>query len=469
MLAKTPLFCSLAILFSLATLAQPPESARVAVIDIRRVLASTREGQSATNKLAERAAPKRDELAQQQNDINSLQERLRTGDLSEAAKQNLYVAIDQKTQRLRQETEAAEAEWNQDRQKTFQRLGTRVMDIINRYARDHGYVMVLDASPPQTPVLYASNATDITSAVIELFDKPAAPPRTPDGHSDFEGTWTNATMTLLERPIGLSWVLQEEDAAKYEKAVVADRSNDRRDGPPEIDVGRAYNDLFFDQGNRLARVGGAVRTSLIVDPPDGHLPPYTMEARRRIGAASAYAQEHPADRAQDRTLAERCLLWGAGPPMLPLPYNSNVQIVQTPEYVMILVEMMHDVRIIPLDGRPHLAPNVRQWMGDSRGHWESDTLVVDTTNFTGKTAFQGTGESLHVIERLRRVDPDTLLYSFTVDDPETFVRPWTAELPFTAAKGPVYEFACHEGNYALSDILKGARAGEQRVDEPAKK
>jgi hypothetical protein len=341
--------------------------------------------------------------------------------------------------------------------------------------------LILDASPPQTPVLYAAESVDITQAIINLCDKESAPdisqdrgpatqrdskavlPRNPDGHPDLQGNWTNSTMTLLERPVGLPWIFSEEEAAKYEKAVIADRSNDRRDGPAEFDVGRGYNDLFFDQGATLARVRGTVRTSLIVDPPDGHLPPYTLDARRRIGATSAYSQEHPADRAQDRSLAERCLFWGAGPPMLPLPYNNTYQIVQTPEFVMILVEMMHDVRIIPLDDRPHLPTHVRQWMGDSRGHWEGDTLVVDTTNFTDKTAFQGTGENLHVIERFTRVEPNTLLYKFTIDDPSTFIRPWTAELPFVTASGPAYEFACHEGNYALGNILIGARAEEEAV------
>jgi hypothetical protein len=154
--------------------------------------------------------------------------------------------------------------------------------------------------------------------------------------------------------------------------------------------------------------------------------------------------------------------------MLPGPYNNNYQIVQTPGYLMILVEQIHDVRIIRLDGRPHLPANIRQWMGDSLGHWEGDTLVVDTTNLTDKTGFRGSTENLHVIERFTRVDANTILYRFTIDDPSTFTRQWTGEYPFLAAAGPIYEYACHEGNYAMGDILRGARLQEKDPQNPAK-
>ncbi len=278
-------------------------------------------------------------------------------------------------------------------------------------------------------------------------------------------------MTLLERPIGLgrSTTLTEEEAAKFEAGIKKDRSSDRHDGLPEVDVGRAYNELFFDRGSALARVGSDIRTSIIVDPPDGHLPPFTPEAWRRLADANAYAQKHPADRAQDRSLAERCLLWAAEPPMLPAPYNSTYQIIQTPKYVMILIEMMHDVRIIPLDGSPHLPPDVRLWMGDSRGHWEGATLVVDTTNFTDKASLDGSDENLHVTERFTRLDANTILYNFTIDDPTTFLTPWTGELPFVATPGPVYEYACHEDNRALVNILLGARAEEKQQEKQLEK
>jgi hypothetical protein len=297
-------------------------------------------------------------------------------------------------------------------------------------------------------------------------------PRTADGHPDLTGIWTNATLTPLERPEALAKqpVLTDKEAAAYEKQRLTTGNMDRRDGDAEADVARAYNDLFYDRGSQLARVDGTKRTSFIVDPPDGKLPNLTASAQARLEEIRANARLHPADRPENRSLPERCLLWGtAGPPMVPGPYNNTYQIVQTPGYVMILIEMIHDVRIIPLDAGPHLPPNVRLWMGDSRGRWEGDTLVVDTTNFTSKTRFRGSDENLHLIERFRRVDADTILYKFTVEDPTAFTKPWTAELPFLATTGSIFEYACHEGNYALMDILKGARAEEKKAADAGKK
>jgi hypothetical protein len=170
----------------------------------------------------------------------------------------------------------------------------------------------------------------------------------------------------------------------------------------------------------------------------------------------------PADGPEDRPLAERCILWPtAGPPMLPSGYNNNYQILQTPRQVVILVEMIHDVRIIPLDARPHASPNIRQWLGDSRGRWEGNTLVVTTTNFTNKTNFRGSSENLRLTERFTRLDADTINYEFTVDDPTTFTKPWTAAVPMTKAEGPIFEYACHEGNYGMTNLLSGARAEEK--------
>ena len=296
-------------------------------------------------------------------------------------------------------------------------------------------------------------------------------PRTPDGHPDLEGVWTNSSLTPLERipQFEGKQTVTEAEATAYEKQNLEQNNRDRRDGGAEADVGRAYNELWFDRGSRLARVDGSVRTSFIVDPPDGKIPPLTPEAQKRMEAVRAYARLHPADEPKDRSLAERCVYWAtSGPPMLPGPYNNLYQIYQTPQYVMIQSEMIHETRVIPLDGRPHLAANIRKWMGDSVGHWEGDTLVVDTTNFTDKTRFRGSSENLHVIERFRRVDANTIDYKFTVDDPTSFTKPWTAELPFSASTGPVYEYACHEGNYALADILAGARAEEKKTAEAAK-
>ena len=285
------------------------------------------------------------------------------------------------------------------------------------------------------------------------------------GHPDLQGIWTNVTRTPLERPDEFrdQPFLTGPEAAAYETRILTQGNRDRRDGDPEADVARAYNQLFFDQGDKLSRINGRIATSMIFDPPDGRIPALTAAAQKRLEAARAYARLHPADRAQDRSLTEQCVYWAtAGPPMLPGPYNNLYQIYQTPDQVVILSEMIHEARIIPLDGRPHLPASIRQFTGDSRGHWEGDTLVIETTNLTAKTQFRGSSENLKVIERLRRIDAKTILYRFTIDDPSTFTKPWSAELPLTAAPGPIYEYACHEGNQALVDILAGARAEERK-------
>jgi hypothetical protein len=311
--------------------------------------------------------------------------------------------------------------------------------------------------------------------------KPAAkwtPPRMPDGHPDLQGIWTTATLTPLERPPEFAGkpVLTPAEAAAFEKQLVQQDNRDRRDGSVEGDLGRAYNDAWFDRGTNI--VGR--RTSLIVDPPDGRVPPLTPEAQRKLDASRSYSRLHPADGPEDRPLAERCLLWPtARPPMLPGAYNNNYEIVQAPGYVAILVEMIHDVRIIPTGGRPHLPPSIRQWMGDPLGHWEGDTLVVETTNFTDKTSdvgagmqrstFRGSDDRLRLIERFTRVAPNTILYEFTVGDPTAFTKPWTAQIPMTRSPGPLFEYACHEGNYAMTGVLAGARAKEKKAEDAARK
>jgi len=299
------------------------------------------------------------------------------------------------------------------------------------------------------------------------------PPRTPDGQPDLEGTWTNATLTPLERPPEFrdKPVLTEAEAAAYAKGLLQQDDRDRRDGSSDADLGRAYNEAWFDRGTKMV----GLRTSLIVDPPDGKVPPLTAAAQKKLDAANAYARLHPADGPEDRPLAERCLLWPtAGPPMLPGVYNNTYEIVQGPGYVAIVVEMIHDVRIIPTDGRPHLAPGVRQWLGNPVGHWEGNTLVVETTNFTDKTSdvgagmrrstFRGSDEHMRLIERFTRVAGDTISYEFTVDDPTAFTRPWSASIPMTKTEGPLLEYACHEGNYAMTGVLAGSRAEEQKAE-----
>ena len=290
--------------------------------------------------------------------------------------------------------------------------------------------------------------------------RPPTPTATPP---DVEGVWSFATLTPFERPaeFGDKAFITREEADAWVRQTLERNNRDRRDGGAEVDLGRAYNDYWFERGSALGSVRGEIRTSLITDPPDGRLPPLTPDARARAAARAAEAREHPADGPENRSLAERCLAFNAGPPMAPGPYNNYVQIFQMPGYVIISNEMIHDARIVPLDGRPHVSASVRSWLGDSRGRWEGDTLVVDTTNFNGKTSFRGADENLHLVERFTRLDQNSLLYEFTVDDPTAFTRPWSVALPMTRTSDRIFEYACHEGNYALPNILRGARFQEK--------
>jgi hypothetical protein len=276
---------------------------------------------------------------------------------------------------------------------------------------------------------------------------------------NLDGIWTNATITPLERPSELAgkafFTLAE--AAAYEKQVRERNNADRRETNSDADLTTGYNDFWWDRGTKVV---STLRTSIIVDPPDGRLPPLTPEAQRRAADRAEYRSSHPADGPENLSLADRCIA-RPGPPMLPAGYNNNHRIVQAPGYVAIFSEMMHDARLIPLDLRPHLPTNVRQWFGDPRGRWEGQTLVVETTNFTDKTNFRGSSENMRLTERFTRLDPDTLLYQFTVDDPQSFVRPWSGEIPMKKAQGPIFEYACHEGNYSLVNTLSAARAEEE--------
>jgi predicted amidohydrolase YtcJ len=303
----------------------------------------------------------------------------------------------------------------------------------------------------------------------ESVQRSSTVPLTPDGFPDLQGIWTNGTMTPLERPADLAGkaFFTREEAAQYEKQVRDRNNGDRRDSNAEADLTTGYNDFWWDRGTNIV---STMRTSIIVDPPDGRIPPLTPEAQRQAAARAEARRLRPADGPEDRSLADRCIARGnTGPPMLPAGYNNNYQIVQTRDHVMILLEMIHDARIIPLDKRPHVPGNVRQWLGDSRGHWEGNTLVVETTNFTGKTNFRGSGENLRVVERFTRNDDATLLYQFTVEDPQSFTRPWSGEIPMKKAEGPIFEYACHEGNYSMVNILSSARAEERAAEEAAAK
>jgi hypothetical protein len=288
-------------------------------------------------------------------------------------------------------------------------------------------------------------------------------PRTADGHPDFEGTWTNATNKPLERPRELGakeFYTAEEFAEISKKGFLGERN-----AQPEAH----YDFSQFGMDAMQAKFAPNLRTSLIVGP-EGRVPPMTPEGVQRNAQRAAAAKGHEFDSAENRGLMERCIVYGQleGPPMLPPMYNNNMEIVQAPGAVAILNEMYHDTRLIPTDGSAHLPASIRLWRGDSRGHWEGDTLVVDTTNFTGKTPFHGSSESLHVVERFTRTSKDTILYQFTVDDPHTWTKLWSAELVMGPADGEIYEFACHEGNYGLANNLSGARAEEKRVEQAAK-
>ena len=286
--------------------------------------------------------------------------------------------------------------------------------------------------------------------------------RTAWGHPDLQGVWDFRTLTPLERPaeLGDKEFLTTEEAAEYEARQLAERDADRRDGaelPFGIgsDVERAYNQFWWDYGTNLNEDR---RTSLIVDPPSGRIP-YTEAGQAEAGRFFSVLFGNVAAGPEDRALGERCILgFNAGPPMLPSAYNNNVQLFQTPDTVVLLNEMVHNARIVPLDGRPHLPSDVRQWVGDSRGRWEGDTLIVETTNFLGETSFVASGPNLRLVERFTRTADDRLVYEFTVEDPTMWTRPWTAAVPMKRNDLPMFEYACHEGNYGMTNLLAGARA-----------
>jgi hypothetical protein len=352
----------------------------------------------------------------------------------------------------------------------------------------------LDAQTAKAPARVPAKAAPARAA------DPAR--RTANGHPDLQGVYDVATTTPLERPAeakGRPTLTNEEAAA----AEAYDRQHEAQDAAP-ISGDRAapavggervatktwleqveqfagggtggYNRFWLEQGRQLVRVDGQTRSSILIDPPDGKMPPMKPEARQRNARLRAAAVDPSAgegntasgppgafDGPESRPLAERCLLGfnsTAGPPSLPnYFYNNLKQIVQTADSVLILNEMVHDARVVRIGGK-HLPPTIRSWMGDSIGWWEGDTLVIDTTNFTSKTQFNGSSDQLHVVERIRRVDANTLLYRFTIDDPTTWDRAWTGEYPWKATKDQIYEYACHEGNYAMGNMLRGARLKE---------
>jgi hypothetical protein len=288
-------------------------------------------------------------------------------------------------------------------------------------------------------------------------------PRTPDGQPDLQGFWSNATYTPLERPANVTKEFYTpEESAAAEKAAAAREAAETEPGTVS-DVHYDFTQFGLDRSQ--ATLARSLRTSLIVEPKNGKLPPITEEGKRILAARAEERKRLGGrwDSAQSNQLDDRCIIMGGpGPPMMDAGYNSNYHIVQAPGYVMILTEMLHDVRIIPLDGRPQPSSNVRQWIGLSRGRWEGDTLVIETTNFNGKNPFRGSTENMKVTERLRRVADDTIEYNFTVEDKSMWVQPWSAEAVMLKTNGPLFEHACHEGNYGLYNTLVGARLEEQQ-------
>jgi len=289
--------------------------------------------------------------------------------------------------------------------------------------------------------------------------------KTPDGQPDLQGFWTNSTYTPFQRPNGVTKeYYSAEEAAKLEKQA-AERESEQTEPGTIADVHYDFTQFGLDRSESTHV--SSVRTSMIIDPPDGRLPPVTPEGQKRQAERAAERRRLvTTDQVQNMPVGTRCIIMaGSGPPMMPAGYNSNYQIVQGQGYVMILTEMIHDVRIIPLDGRPQLPKNIRQWTGSSRGHWEGDTLVIETSNFNGKNPFQNGSEDMRIVERFTRLDADTIDYRFTVDDEKTWSRPFTAVLPLVRSVGPIFEHACHEGNYGARNTLAGARAEEKRAAE----
>jgi hypothetical protein len=296
--------------------------------------------------------------------------------------------------------------------------------------------------------------------------KTAGSPKTPWGDPDLQGIWSNTTTTPLER---LPEAKDKANLTDAERETLARQVAERLDqDKPPAQAGAVvpYNEFWYERGTLNNR------TALIIDPPDGRLPAFTEQGQKRFAAIQASRKVSAADSWLDRSAYDRCITRGVPGTMMPGFYNHNYQILQTPGYVAIVVEMIHDARIIPLDGRPHLPSDIRQWLGDSRGHFEGNTLVVETTNVNDKvferSASTGFGGNVKMIERFTRSGADAIDYQFTIDDATTFTKPWTVSTPMMKIQGPLYEYACHEGNYAMSGILGGARAEEKAAADAAK-
>jgi len=299
--------------------------------------------------------------------------------------------------------------------------------------------------------------------------KPWTAPRTPDGQPDLQGYWTNNSYTPLERPNGVTKDFYTPAELEEANKKAAEREEEQTLPGTVADVHYDFTQFGLDRSQ--TRLTGNLRTSVIVEPANGKLPPVTSEGQKRAADRAAERKKQGAqyDQVQNIPLGSRCVYSNAGPPMLPPGYNPAYEILQSKDTVTILIEMLHEARVIPLDGRPHAPEGYRSWLGDSRGHWEGDTLVVETTNFNDKAAFRGATENMKVIERFTRVSDDAIRYEFTVHDPSTWEIPWKGEMPFVKINGPVFEHACHEGNYGVANTLKAVRMEEKKAAEEAAK
>ena len=303
------------------------------------------------------------------------------------------------------------------------------------------------------------------AAVAGVAAKSPSPASAASGDPDLQGTWTFKTITPLERPAQFAGkeFLTDQEAADLERQAAKANTEEERPADRARDVAGAYNNFWFDRGNNVVKTR---RSSLIVDPPDGRLPALTPDGKKRNDDRGV-ARNRPAYGPEDRSQFERCV--SRGLPRLPGGYNQNLQILQSPGYVVILYEMMREARIIPVDGRAHVGPSIRQWMGDSRGRWEGKTLVVETTNFNHQHEFRGATENLRLVERFTRVDAATIDYQFTADDAATWTRAWTASVPLAKTDDVMYEYACHEGNYGMPNLLSSARAEDRAAEGQAKR
>jgi hypothetical protein len=293
--------------------------------------------------------------------------------------------------------------------------------------------------------------------------------KTPDGQPDLQGYWTNNSYTPLERPKGVTKDFYTMPELKEAEKKAAEREEEQTTPGTVADVHYDFTQFGLDRSQ--TRLTDNLRTSVIVEPANGTLPPVTSEGQKRAADRAAERRKQGAqyDKVQNIVLGSRCVYQNAGPPMMPPGYNPAYEIVQNKDYVMILIEMLHEVRVIPLDGRPHAPSTVRSWLGDSRGHWEGDTLVVETTNFNDEVAFRGASENMKVTERFTRTSDDSIKYEFTVNDPSTWEVPWKGQMPFVKINGPIFEHACHEGNYGIANTLAGVRLQEKRDAEAAAK